>query len=154
MRGTAINQLSDDHPVTADTPAPTVLSPSDIPWRSDAVGQPPHSEVLDDLDIPEDPDAPGGPRFVSEQDEWDARLDVLLGRNRFSRVDTLEWELWDGVDQDEAERAMLRRDAPPWVFLPPGGDLATAMEQTRPESMSPMAVIELMKAADRLVGWA
>ncbi|MFI6827228.1 hypothetical protein ACIBG5_09025 [Kribbella sp. NPDC050241] len=108
----------------------------------------------EDLDIPADPDDPNGPRFVSEQDEWDAELDVLLGRNRFSRVDTLEWELWDGHDQDQAERELLRRSAPPWVLLPPGGDLASALEQTRPEAMSPMALIELMKAADRLTSWA
>ncbi|MGY4766618.1 DUF222 domain-containing protein [Kribbella sp. CWNU-51] len=100
------------------------------------------------------PDDLGGPRFVSEQDEWDAELDVLLGRNRFSRVDTLEWELWDGVDQDEAEREMLRREAPAWVLLPPGGGLATALESTRPQAMSPMALIELMKAAKRLSSWA
>ncbi|TDW15300.1 HNH endonuclease signature motif containing protein [Kribbella kalugense] len=84
----------------------------------------------------------------------DAELDELLGGHRFSRVDALEWELWDGVEQDEAERAMLRREAPRWVFLKPGGDLATALEDTRPQAMSPTALIELMKAADRLTGWS
>ncbi|MEV0798101.1 DUF222 domain-containing protein [Kribbella sp. NPDC050281] len=119
----------------------------DLDWPCDVA-------VPDDLDIPADPDDPNGPRFVSEQDEWDAELDALLDRNRFSRVDTFEWELWDGHDQDQAERELLRRTAPPWVLLPPGGDLATALEQTRPEAMSPMALIELMKAADRLTSWA
>src|SRR5512144_619682 len=61
-----------------------------------------------DADIPEDPDDPAGPRFISEQAQWDAELDAVLGRNRFSRVDSVEWELWDGVEQDEAERELLR----------------------------------------------
>ena len=110
--------------------------------------------MLEGFDIPEDPDAPDGPRFVGQQDELDAELDLFLGRNRSSRVDALEWELWDGVDQDKAEREMLRREAPAWVLLPPGGNLATALESTRPQAMSPMALIELMKAADRLSSWA
>src|SRR3954454_17661620 len=116
-------------------------------WLSDRA-------MPDDLDIPEDPDAPATPRFLSEQDMLDAELDELLGGQRFSRVDALEWELWEGVDQDEAEREMLRRTAPAWVLLPPGGALATALEETRPQAMSPMALIELIKAANRLSGWA
>ncbi|MGY4770589.1 DUF222 domain-containing protein [Kribbella sp. CWNU-51] len=116
--------------------------------------RPDGAAALEGFDIPEDPDAPDGPRFVGQQDELDAELDLLLGRNRSSRVDALEWELWDGVDQDEAEREMLRREAPAWVLLPPGGNLATALESTRPQAMSPMALIELMKAADRLSSWA
>jgi len=107
-----------------------------------------------DLDIPEDADDLLGPRFFSEEDMLDAELDELLGGPRFSRVDTLEWEEWDGVEQDEAERAMLRREAPAWVFLKPGGDLAAALEDTRPGVMSPVALMELMKASDRLAGWA
>jgi len=109
--------------------------------------------VPDDFDIPEDPDAPGGPRFVSQQDQWDAELDEALGRDRFSAVDAREWELWDGVDQDDAEREMLCREAPPWVFLPPGGELAAAVADTRPQAMSPVALIELLKAATRLSSW-
>lgn len=141
MRESTIDRSGDDV-VIADPVASWTLVPSGV------------APTLENLDIPEDPDAPDGPRFVSERDELDAELDVLLGRNRFSRVDTLEWELWDGVDQDEAEREMLRRNAPAWVLLPPGGGLATALEQTRPEAMSPMALIELMKAANRLTSWA
>ncbi|MEV5966495.1 HNH endonuclease signature motif containing protein [Kribbella sp. NPDC051952] len=104
--------------------------------------------------MPEEPGDLAGPRFVSEQDVWDAELDALLGRDRVSRVDGLEWELWDGVEQDAAEREMLRQAAPDWVLLPPGGALASALEGTRPQAMSPMALIELMKAANRLCGWA
>ncbi|WP_457061984.1 DUF222 domain-containing protein [Kribbella sp. CWNU-51] len=115
--------------------------PQDLPTPADAY-------------IPEDPDDPEGPRLISEQDQLDAELDAVLGRSRFSRVDALEWELWDGVDQDEAERELLRREAPAWVFLPPGGQLATELEGTRPQAMSPMALIELMKAASKLSGWA
>ncbi|WP_410792464.1 DUF222 domain-containing protein, partial [Kribbella sp. C-35] len=107
----------------------------------------------DDLAYPTDPELPGGPAVISEQDQLDAELDALLGRNRFSRVDELEWQEWDGVEQDAAEREMLLREAPAWVFLPPGGALAGALEGTRPEAMSPMALVELMRAADRLIGW-
>ena len=109
--------------------------------------------VPDDLVYPTDPELPNGPAVISEQDRLDAELDELLGRNRYSRVDEFEWQEWDGVEQDAAEREMLRREAPAWVFLPPGGALAAALEGTRPEAMSPMALIELMKAADRLIGW-
>ncbi|MEI8411350.1 MULTISPECIES: HNH endonuclease signature motif containing protein [unclassified Kribbella] len=109
--------------------------------------------VPDDLFLAEDLDMPGGPRFVSEQDQWDAELDELLGRDRFSAVDAREWEEWNGVDQDDAERTMLRRDAPAWVDLPPGGALAVAVEQTRPQAMSPVPLIELLKACTRESGW-
>jgi hypothetical protein len=115
---------------------------------------PDDSYIPDDLYGPEDPIDIGGPLIVSEQDQWDAELDELLGRSRLSAVDVLEWELWDGVDQDDAEREMLRRDAPPWVLLPPGGELASALEQTRPQAMSAVALVELMRAATRLSGWA
>ncbi len=124
-----------------DVPAWLSAPPEDLPMPADGY-------------LPEDPDDPEGPRLISEQDQWDAELDALLGRDRFSRVDAVEWELWDGVDQDEAERELLRRAAPPWVFLPPGGELATELEETRPEAMSPIALIELMKAATKLSGWA
>ncbi|TDO52077.1 hypothetical protein EV651_11897 [Kribbella sp. VKM Ac-2571] len=102
---------------------------------------------------PTDPELPVGPVVISEQDQLDAELDELLGGKRYSRVDEFEWQEWDGVELDAAEREMLRREAPAWVFLPPGGELAAALEQTRPEAMSPMALIELMKAADRLIGF-
>ena len=124
-----------------DAPAWLVSPPEDFPMPADAY-------------VPEDPDDPEGPRLISEQDQWDAELDAVLGRSRFSRVDAVEWELWDGVDQDEAERELLRLEAPAWVFLPPGGQLATELEGTRPQAMSPMALIELMKAASKLSGWA
>ncbi len=96
---------------------------------------------------------PDDARFVTEEDQLDAELDELLGRNRYSRVDEFEWQEWDGVEQDEAEREMLRREAPAWVLLPPGGALAAALEETRPGAMSPMALVELMRAADRLISW-
>jgi hypothetical protein len=70
-----------------------------------------------------------------------------------SRVDALEWQVWAGVEQDDAERAMLADRAPGWVFLPPGGELATALEGVRPQAESPIALIEVMKAAARLVAW-
>ena len=107
----------------------------------------------DDLVYLTDPELPDGPAVISEQDQFDAELDELLGRNRYSRVYEIEWQAWHGVAHDAAEREMLRREAPAWVFLPPGGALAAALEQTRPEAMSPMALIELMKAADRLISF-
>src|SRR4051794_37920454 len=134
MRGIA--QPIDSGQVIADAVTPGALSqpraprPPNVAWRPDDlswpcdVATPDDSDISDISDIPPDPDDPNGPRFVDELDIWDAELDVLLGRNQFSRVDTLEWELWDGHDQDQAERELLRRTAPPWVLLPPGGDLA------------------------------
>ena len=103
----------------------------------DAVGPP------DDLYDPEDSHPP---RFLSEEDLYDDLPPM-------SRVDGLEWELWAGVDQDEAEREMLRLKAPAWVFLPPGAELAAALESVRPQCESPIALIELMKAASRMVSW-
>jgi len=94
-----------------------------------------------------DLDDPGVPVLVSVEELFDVVPPM-------SRVDALEWELWAGVDQDEAERAMLRREAPAWVFLPPGGELAAALEPVRPQWESPVALIELMKAASRLSSWA
>jgi hypothetical protein len=70
-----------------------------------------------------------------------------------SKVDALEWEVWAGVDQDDAERAMLADRAPGWVLLPPGGELAAALEGVRPQAESPIALIEVMKAAARMVAW-
>jgi hypothetical protein len=94
-----------------------------------------------------DPDDPDGPLWLSEED--------LFGElPPMSRVDALEWELWAGVDQDEAERFMLQQKAPAWVFLPPGAELAAALEPVRPQCESPIALIALMKAASRLVAWA
>src|SRR4051812_14141878 len=98
----------------------------------------------DDLYDPEDPHPP---RYLGEEDLYDELPPM-------SRVDGLEWELWAGVEQDEAEREMLRRKAPAWVFLPPGAALAAALETVRPQCESPAALIELMKAATRLVSWA
>ncbi|WP_405060709.1 DUF222 domain-containing protein [Kribbella sp. NBC_01505] len=94
-----------------------------------------------------DPDDPGVPTVFSAEDLFDVPYQM-------NKVDALEWELWAGVDQDEAEREMLRRCAPPWVFLPPGGDLAAALEPVRPQAETPIALIELMKAATRMVSWA
>jgi len=99
--------------------------------------------------VPDDPDAPGGPVLLDEHDVLDPDPCPQM-----SRVDALEWELWAGVDQDEAERTMLEQKAPPWVFLPPGAELAAALEQVRPQTESPVALIEVMKAATRMIAWA
>ncbi|TCC15485.1 HNH endonuclease signature motif containing protein [Kribbella sindirgiensis] len=104
---------------------------------------------LDAVDPPNDlydPQDPHAPRFLSEEDLYDDLPPM-------SRVDGLEWELWAGVEQDEAEREMLRLKAPAWAFLPPGAALAAALESVRPQCESPVALIELMKAASRLVSW-
>ncbi len=99
--------------------------------------------------VPEDPESPGAPRMLDETDYFDHYPSPQM-----SRVDALEWELWAGVEQDEAERCLLRLKGPAWAFLPPGGELAAALEQVRPETESPMALIELMKAAARLTAWS
>jgi len=169
MRETLTTELGADHPVLADTATHTrpraLSSPNNprtpLPPDRTRVSLPPDharacippGEVCVPDDLPEDPEVPGGPRFVSEQDQWDAELDALLGRNRYSRVDDREWEEWHGIDQDAAERALLAVEAPTWVFLPPGGELATAVDDTRPQAMSPIALIELLKAATRQAGW-
>ena len=98
---------------------------------------------------PEDPEPPDGPRMIDEADYFDH-----YPSPRMSRVDALEWELWAGVEQDEAERHMLQLKAPAWAFLAPGGELAAALEQVRPQAESPMALIEVMKAAMRLTAWS
>ena len=97
-------------------------------------------------DLP-DPADPRPPRYVGEEDWYDDLPPM-------SRVDGLEWELWAGIEQDEAEREMLRRKAPAWVFLPPGAELAAALEELRPQCESPIALIEAMKAAARMEAWA
>ncbi|MGW6196739.1 DUF222 domain-containing protein [Kribbella sp. NPDC055110] len=121
-----------------------------------ATAQPPDEQALawmeaagalmppDDLPDPADPHPP---RFLGEED-WYDELPPM------SRVDGLEWELWAGVEQDEAEREMLRLKAPAWVFLPPGAELAAALEELRPQCESPIALIEAMKAAARMEAWA
>ncbi|NEA35679.1 DUF222 domain-containing protein [Streptomyces sp. SID13031] len=95
---------------------------------------------------PEDPESLGGPRLIDE-------VDVYGGFPPLSAIDALEWELWAGVEQDEAERTLLEAAAPAWVFLPPGPELAAALAQVRPQTLSPMALIELMKATARLTAW-
>lgn len=99
--------------------------------------------------VPDDPEAPGGAVLVDETDFFDPELS-----RQMSQIDALEWELWAGVDQDEAERCLLEDRAPSWVFLPPGGDLAVALEQVRPQTESPIGLIEVMKAAARLTAWS
>ncbi|WP_328999335.1 HNH endonuclease [Kribbella sp. NBC_00709] len=101
----------------------------------------------DDLLDPDDPDCADGPRFLSEEDLYDELPPM-------SRVDALEWEEWAGVEQDEAEREMLRLKAPAWVFLRPGAELTAALEELRPSCESPIALIEAMKAASRMEAWA
>ena len=139
------------HAVASDLIPGCAVKPS--AWSVWDGAPPDDGYVPDDLVYPTDPELPDGPTAISEQDQFDAELDALLGRNRYSRVDEFEWQEWDGVEQDAAEREMLCREAPAWVLLPPGGALAAALEVTRPEAMSPMALIELMKAADRLISW-
>ena len=99
------------------------------------------------LVAPADPEAPDGPVEIAAVDWFDD------APHRMSRVDALEWEVWAGVEQDDAERAMLVEKAPAWVFLPPGGELAAALEGVRPQAESPVALIEVMKAAARMVSW-
>jgi hypothetical protein len=101
------------------------------------------------LSVPDDPEAPDGPRYL---DEFDFRDDEF--GFQMSRVDALEWELWAGVEQDEAEKTLLELKGPDWVFLPPGGELAAALEPVRPQTESPMALIEMMKAASRMTAWS
>ncbi|GAA1693544.1 hypothetical protein GCM10009745_43850 [Kribbella yunnanensis] len=115
------------------------LSPPPEQWP-DYPDSPPPDDVYD-------PDAPSAPVVLSVEDLFDIPL-------RANKVDELEWELWSGADQDEAEREMLRRCAPSWVFLPPGGDLAAELEAVRPQAETPVALIELMKAAARMASWA
>ncbi|GAA1151022.1 hypothetical protein GCM10009630_56700 [Kribbella jejuensis] len=85
-------------------------------------------------------------------DVWDPDLHDELPP--MSRVEAFEWQEWAGVEQDEAERVMLRLKAPAWVFLPPGAELAAALEELRPQCESPVALIEAMKAAARIESWA
>ncbi|MFF1823099.1 DUF222 domain-containing protein [Kribbella sp. NPDC058245] len=118
-------------------PAATFFPPSDL------------DELPDDAyDEAWDLDDPEAPMVISEQEFYDADLPPM------SAVDQLEWELWASADQDEAERFMLRQSAPDWVFLPPGGDLAAALGSVRVQCLSPMALIEYLKAASRLASWA
>ncbi|TDO51264.1 hypothetical protein EV643_1031, partial [Kribbella sp. VKM Ac-2527] len=98
---------------------------------------------------PDDPEAAGGPVLIDEIDFYDTG-DCY----RMSRVEAFEWREWAGADQDEAERFLLERDAPAWVFLPPGADLATALEQVRATTLSPMALVEVMKATARQTAWS
>ncbi|MFI5731385.1 DUF222 domain-containing protein [Kribbella sp. NPDC051587] len=118
-------------------PAATFFPPGD----PDEVPDDAYDEVWD-LDDPE------APMVISEEEFYDADLPPM------SAVDQLEWELWASADQDEAERFMLRQSAPDWVFLPPGGDLAAALGSVRVQCLSPMALIEYLKAASRLASWA
>ncbi len=119
-----------------DRPSGTFFPPPD-PFE-------PPDDIYDLLDVG-DPEAATG---LGEEEYYDSDLPPM------SAVDQLEWELWASADQDEAERFMLRHEAPDWVFLPPGGALAAALEPVRPQCLSPMAAIEFIKAASRLASWA
>ncbi|MFG1911428.1 DUF222 domain-containing protein [Kribbella sp. NPDC048928] len=104
-----------------------------------------------------DPDGPDGaidPCFVDWQDPYDDMYGDAYGLPAMSRIDALEWELWAGAEQDEAERVMLRLKAPAWVSLPPGAELAAELDELRPGCESPVALIEAMKAAARMEAWA
>jgi hypothetical protein len=98
---------------------------------------------------PDDPEAADGPALIDEADFYDTG-DCY----RMSRVEAFEWQEWAFVEQNEAERFLLERDAPSWVFLPPGAELAAALEQVRPKTLSPMALVELMKATARQTAWS
>ncbi|NIK60684.1 DUF222 domain-containing protein [Kribbella shirazensis] len=115
------------------------VRPPASPWSALPPLPPP-----DDLYDPEDPHPP---RFIGEEDLYDDLPPM-------SRVDWLDWLEWAGVEQDEAEREMLRLNAPAWVFLPPGAELAAALEKLRPQCETPVALIEAMKAAARMEAWA
>ncbi|TCC30646.1 hypothetical protein, partial [Kribbella sindirgiensis] len=125
MSGSVSSPVGGDHPITADAAAPTTVHTA-APAGPGAAGPGAAAAtafvsggvvarsawsvwddapldgdyVPDDLVYPTDPELPGGPRLVSQQDQLDAELDELLGRNRYSRVDELEWQEWDGVEQD------------------------------------------------------
>lgn len=94
-----------------------------------------------------DPEFLAGPRFIDEVDYFDELPPM-------SAIDVLEWELWAGVEQDEAERALLEAKAPAWAFLPPGPELAAALARVRPAVESPIALVEFMKATARLTAWS
>src|SRR6266508_4464136 len=98
---------------------------------------------------PDDPWSADGPVLIDETDFYDTG-DCY----RMSRVEAFEWREWAGVEQDEAERFLLELEAPAWVFLPPGAELAAALEAVRPQTLSPMALIELMKATARQTAWS
>jgi hypothetical protein len=73
-----------------------------------------------------------------------------LDGGELARVTQVEWELSGADEQDEAEAALLAERAPAWISLPPGGDLATALEGVRCAAESP---VEVMKACDREIAW-
>ncbi|TDO43285.1 uncharacterized protein DUF222 [Kribbella sp. VKM Ac-2527] len=98
---------------------------------------------------PDDPEAVGGPVLIDETDFYDT-VDCY----RMSRVEAFEWQEWALADQNEAERFLLELDAPAWVFLPPGAELAAALEQVRATTLSPMALVELIKATARQTAWS
>ncbi|WP_350277218.1 DUF222 domain-containing protein [Kribbella sp. HUAS MG21] len=128
--------------------APTTVRPAVVsPWTSSVVADLVPPDDVYDLDDIYDADDPRPPRYLAEEDLYDELPPM-------SRIDALEWELWAGVEQDEAEREMLRSKAPAWVFLPPGAELAAALEELRPQTESPVALIEAIKAATRLEAWA
>ncbi|MGZ0149310.1 DUF222 domain-containing protein [Kribbella sp. WER1] len=129
-------------------PPPTDLLADPLPPDRWPPEQPPDDAYdTDFLDGLYDVDGSCPPRYVGEEDLYDDLPPM-------SRVEQFDWQEWAGVDQDEAERAMLRLKAPAWVFLPPGAELAAALETLRPQCESPIALIEAMKAAARLEAWA
>ncbi len=140
----------DEHPLAARTVTPTT-APGAYEQRPPAVTPSPHTPW------PHTPWTEPGPpdHLIEVPDEFDITEDDLYeDLPPMSKVDALEWELWSGVDQDESEREMLRREAPAWVFLPPGAELAAALENVRPQCLSPVALIEFIKATERLAAWA
>jgi hypothetical protein len=111
------------------------------------------------------PSVPGTHRQSGPEPDWDWDWDVAdpwdldasdlvpYRPGTASRVEVLEWQVCGADERDEAEAAMLALRGPAWATLPPGGELATALEATRPSTESPVALIELMRACDREIGW-
>ncbi len=106
-------------------------------------------EAAGALLAPPDPDEPPDEIFAPD---WFDSYDLDDGLD--ARIAHLEWELYGAESQDEAEAALLADRAPAWMTSPPGGELAVALEQVRCRTETPTALIEVMKAAERLVGWA
>ncbi|MFF0268743.1 hypothetical protein [Kribbella sp. NPDC004536] len=133
--------------VLLDDPLPPDRWPPDQP--------PDDSYDLDDLYDLYDADSTRAPRDLDQDNPYgDPYGDPYDDLPPMSRVDWLEWQEWAGVEQDQAEREMLRLKAPAWVFLPPGAELAAELETLRPQCESPIALIEAMKAAARIEAWA
>jgi len=86
--------------------------------------------------------------------DWLTAPDPEETAGPLSRVDELDWEMWATIDRDEVESLILEERAPAWMRLPPGAALAAALEGVRCADEDPVGLIEVMKAASRMVAWA